>query len=184
MVFQVRSPMLKLTLTAVRYLFLFVLYSAAIAVIVSVFTLKAKVEEQTPAVSPAMACTIFLSAQFFVVYACLFVAQSLPALQDRPVYRRLLVVLLNAEITVRFAPMLSVLFLATRMRALELSRQRGSPQCWSQDAMYATTISLFFQLLVVMMLGAFVREVNIDGSGNPVAKVDSVIGACALSTIK
>merc|ERR1719420_1983881 len=115
-----------------------------------------------------MACTIFLLAQFFIVYACLFVAQSVSALQPNVVfYRRLMMVLRNAEITVRFAPMLSVLFLATRMRALELSRQRGSPQCWSQDAMYVTTISLFVQLLVVLMLCAFVREVNIDDGGNP-----------------
>ena len=35
----------------------------------------------------------------------------------------------------RFAPMLCVLFIATRMRALQISKNKGAPQGWAQDGM-------------------------------------------------
>merc|ERR1719199_392406 len=45
----------------------------------------------------------------------------------------------SAANTMEFAPMLSILFLAARMRALQ---HDGQPQVWAQECMYAATWSL------------------------------------------
>ena len=42
--------------------------------------------------------------------------------------------------TVQFAPMLAVLFIATRMRALQMTDNKGSPQGWVQDGMCACRV--------------------------------------------
>ena len=40
----------------------------------------------------------------------------------------------------QFAPMLAVLFIATRMRALQMTDNKGSPQGWVQDGMCACRV--------------------------------------------
>merc|ERR1719271_1321700 len=42
----------------------------------------------------------------------------------------------SAKSTVQFAPMLCVLFIGTRMRALQITDNKGAPQGWAQDGMY------------------------------------------------
>merc|ERR1719277_2591661 len=66
--------------------------------------------------------------------------------------------------------MTAILCLAVRERALDLSDYMGSPQCWAQDAMYATTAALLLQLLLVLMGGTLSRGVGVDEAGSPVAR--------------
>merc|ERR1719258_958539 len=47
----------------------------------------------------------------------------------------------SAKSTVQFAPMLCILFVATRMRALQMTQNRGAPQGWVQDGMYLASWS-------------------------------------------
>ena len=42
----------------------------------------------------------------------------------------------NAKGVVFFCPMLAILFVGTRMRALMLTDWKGAPQGWCQDGMY------------------------------------------------
>merc|ERR1719224_351612 len=52
--------------------------------------------------------------------------------------------------SVMFVPMMCALFLGTRMRALQLSRNKGAPQGWAQDFMMLATWAIFIDLVVVL----------------------------------
>merc|ERR1719262_1217361 len=47
-----------------------------------------------------------------------------------------------------FAPMLAVLFLAARMRALQMDPINGAPQAWAQNTFYFCTYAVFAQTLI------------------------------------
>merc|ERR1719453_276039 len=54
--------------------------------------------------------------------------------------------------TIAFCPMLSILFVGTRMLALQLTNQKGAPQGWAQDGMYMATWSILIQFLMVLLI--------------------------------
>merc|ERR1719473_2471351 len=50
--------------------------------------------------------------------------------------------------------MLAILFVGTRMRALQITRNRGAPQGWVQDGMYMATWAVLLQFVMVLAVGA------------------------------
>lgn len=103
-------------------------------------------------VSTSMACIINLVTQYFFVHAMLFVVRALNhfgVIDKKPLQKGLVTV---AE-TVFFAPMLCVLFLAVRMRAVQLSGGRTMkhdlPQWWVKDSMVACSWSTLLLSVLV-----------------------------------
>merc|ERR1719231_700996 len=73
----------------------------------------------------------------------------------------------SAKATVQFAPMLSIIFVGTRMRALQITDQKGQPQGWAQEAMYMCTYAVMIQVLMVCLLPLFTRSApETDADGN------------------
>merc|ERR1719506_1567197 len=69
--------------------------------------------------------------------------------------------------TVAFCPMLAILFVGTRMRALQMTNNKGAPQGWAQDGMYLATWSIFLQFCMVLIAGACTGEkAKLDADGN------------------
>merc|ERR1719378_855400 len=74
--------------------------------------------------------------------------------------------------TVTFAPMLSVLFLGTRMRAIQLTQGETEkyklPQPWVQSAMFICTYAVLLQVVLVLLVPIFTGEMNVtcDADGN------------------
>merc|ERR1719191_2058264 len=69
--------------------------------------------------------------------------------------------------TVAFCPMLAILFVGTRMRALQMTNNKGAPQGWAQDGMYLATWSIFVQFFMVVIAGVATGEkVKTDADGN------------------
>lgn len=163
--FVAKEGVMNFILSGVRLVALLCLYGGFTAVIFSVIIIEAPRGKVTPPVSPTMQCVICLTMQYFFVYLCLFVALLMHE-HVRPVMTTLHV-LEAAENTIKFCPMLAVLFVGTRMRALELSKQKGSPQCWAQDAMYIASAATLAQLCLALLLGIFVGGVEADENGNP-----------------
>merc|ERR1719272_1681010 len=75
-----------------------------------------------------------------------------------------------AKATVSFAPMLSILFVTTRMYALLITDKKGAPQAWVQDGMYMATWSLFISFLCCLITGFVMDEVKVDEDGNVINK--------------
>jgi len=165
----------QMLVLGLSYLAMTVTFGACSVVMCSIFLLEAEKGGKTPPLSPAMFCVLFLVALYLVVFLCVFLAQvaadaskqSSPQ-QESPRaenLQRVLAKCKSAENTVKLAPMLAVLFVAARMRALQMSNQKGSPQCWSQDAMYMASLAVFLQLCVVIASGATASTVEVDQDG-------------------
>jgi hypothetical protein len=196
-VYAMENKKVGLVLTVVRYLCLLALYGGAAAVVYSIFTIRhPEGAEETPPVSPAMQCVINLAAQYFFIYIVLSVCitfksfsmstgletndaeQPEPDLRESPftkIMTKAIVIFEAAKGTVMFAPMLAVLFIGARMRALQLTRAKdgtispqAGPQPWVQDAMFLATWAVFVQLVmaiaVPILSGAEKTDVDADGN--------------------
>merc|ERR1719359_336612 len=74
----------------------------------------------------------------------------------------------NTRGTIMFCPMLAILFVGTRMRALQLTSNKGAPQGWVQDGMYMATWAVLIQFLMVLLVGlSTAGPVQLDEDGTP-----------------
>lgn len=111
-----------------------------------------------PPISPALRCVVSLSALFFSVYfvavfarlswllAGLFVAK--PAAPEH-----LESVVEQATDALTPVPMLCVLMISLRLRALQLELPNGDPPHWIQSWMYAHTGALFVRVFLDVFVG-------------------------------
>jgi len=143
-------------------------YVGALAVVCAVFTMEhPDGKDKTIPVSPMMQCVINLAFQYFFIYILLwifitvedFTTMDLEFVRDA---------VETAKSTVQFAPMLCVLFIATRMRALQITDNKGAPQGWAQDGMYMASWSLLVQFLMCLIMPIFTGKTyttdSLDGS--------------------
>jgi hypothetical protein len=179
-------------LSALRYVAMLALYGGFTAVIVSVFTIEADDPADTPPVSPAMLCVMNLTVQFFFVYLLLWVlitAKQLSLEYSRGGYDSFfatgIATLDAAKSTVQFCPMLAVLFIGLRMRALQLSDNKGAPQLWAQEGMYLSTYAVMLQVLMVFLSPLiFGGAPKMDDYGNVLSKPSSPILGYILVTVR
>merc|ERR1719440_1413721 len=109
--------------TALKFLIMVMLYVGAMAVIYGTITYVPEkefaVHGELPPVSPAVACTMILATQFFVVYALMQFARTWTQFTGMKT-TRLENACETATLSMYFAPMLAVLFIGARMRALQM----------------------------------------------------------------
>merc|ERR1719207_419632 len=114
---------------------------------------------KTRGVTTAMQCVISLSIQFMIVYTALAIsrmaADSWGLKYDNVPIQK---ILQTASLTVAFAPMLAILFLAYRMRVNQLTKNKGDPPEWAQVCMYFCTYSVLLMTLVVCVIPLFTGE--------------------------
>jgi hypothetical protein len=149
-------------LSVVRYLILLGLYGGLVGVIVGICTYVPAGETdlmKLPAPAPAVMCTMILAVLFFLTQLVVAGCRTYTEFTGKET-GSLVTVMNNAAATVEFGPMLAILFLAARMRALQ---HDGQPQLWAQRCMYAATGSLclttMLAVVVPLLLGG---EMKID----------------------
>merc|ERR1719159_549802 len=111
-------------------------------------------------VTVAMQCVVSLTCQFMIVYTALAIvrmaADSWGLKYDNfPVQK----ILQTATLTVAFAPMLAIMFLAYRMRVNQLTKNKGNPPAWAQVCMYFCTYAVLLMTLCVCVIPLFTGEV-------------------------
>merc|ERR1719240_1920438 len=168
MEYEVNNSALASVLTVVRFGIMFCIYVGFTAVIWSVFTIQHPQGPQyTPPISVTMQCVINLTVQFFTVYLALWIAQTAKDFLGWEL-RRVSELMENAKGTIQFCPMLAILFVGTRMRALMITNNKGAPQGWVQDGMYMATWAVLIQFLMVLVVGiASGGRVECDEDGTP-----------------
>merc|ERR1719298_35900 len=67
-------------------------------------------------------------------------------------------ILQTPSLTVAFAPMLAILFLAYRMRVTQLTKGKGNPPEWAQICMYFCTYAILLMTLIVCIIPLFTGE--------------------------
>jgi len=156
------------TLTAARYLILIGLYGGLAGVIVGSCTYlppgaTVDMAIELPAPAPAVLCTMILVVVFFTTQLVIAVCRSYTEFTGIE-FPKLVGLMNAAATTVEFAPMLAVLFLAARMRALQHDAQ---PQAWAQRCMFASTgamcLTTIMAMAVPLALGGTMKT-------NPVTK--------------
>merc|ERR1719262_1056023 len=118
-------------------------------------------------VSTALKCVINLTIQYMGIYTACAICRVVAEFQGvNPKDWRAYEALVQAQVTVNYAPMLAIMFLACRMRVLWLTLGKGNPPIWIQGWMYACTYSVLAMTLVTLviplLLGKYV-ELNERG---------------------
>jgi len=159
-IFVFQSKAINIVGNVVRYLLLLCLYAGIVGVVLSVIMIQhPQGPELTPPLSPELHCVVDLAFQYFFVWTCMFVCQTLrsflPASQPAA---KLTMMFEAGSKSVVYAPMLSMLFIGARMRALQLTRATdgsipsgAGTQPWAQEAMYVTTWSVLVQVLTALL---------------------------------
>jgi len=152
--------MLVKVITFIRWFIMISVYVGGVAVVCSVFTIEhPDGKEHTPAISPTMLCVTNLAFQYFLIYFLLwvvFTAKDLGATWG--FLDKAAEAVESAKSTVQFAPMLCVLFIATRMRALQITDNKGAPQGWVQDGMYLASWSILIQFVMCLLMPIFTNK--------------------------
>lgn len=165
--FGVDHFVLKIILNIVRYLFLMVLYGGVAGIIVGMICYippKEQRPDPIPPVSPAVACTMNMSMQFFLVYFFVAIARTVSEIKGHKTHFE--TVMIGATHTVNMAPMLCMLFLSARMRALQVDPVHGHPQEWAQSCFYMCAYSIFCQAVLAIIVPIVMRgDVASDNYG-------------------
>merc|ERR1719377_118931 len=127
-----------------------------------------------------MKCVINLTIQYFIVYTALAVVRTNNELNHTAPLKSAQSILNGAATTVNYAPMLSVLFLGTRMRALQLSGgdpdDHDLPQGWVKMAMQSCAWSVLVQTLMVVAIPLVMGgEPKVGEDGTPEVEGNSAI---------
>merc|ERR1719238_2649142 len=131
---------------------MFSVYVGITAVICSIFVLEhPKGSLYTPPISVTMQCVINLTVQFFICYLLIWIATTVKEFTGFESHF-ITNAMENAKGTIAFCPMLAILFVGTRMRALYLTNNRGAPQGWAQDGMYMATWAVLIQFLIGLLV--------------------------------
>jgi len=139
-------------LEVIRWIVMISIYLGFMCVIWSIFTIQhPKGPEYTPPISVTMQCVINLTVQYFTVYFFIWVCLTINELFGIKM-KLLQNTMENAIGTIAFCPMLAILFVGTRMRALRLTNNRGAPQGWVQDGMYCATWAILIQFFMVLLI--------------------------------
>merc|ERR1719395_128155 len=110
-------------------------------------------------VTTAMQCVVSLTIQFMIVYTalaiCRMAADSYGLKYDNVPIQK---ILQTATLTVAFAPMLAIMFLAYRMRVNQLTKNKGDPPDWAKVCMYFCTYAVLLMTLIVCVIPLFTGE--------------------------
>merc|ERR1719163_2596950 len=106
-----------------------------------------------PPVSTTMKCIISVTVQYFIVWTALALVKIVQKIEVQKY--ALEGILDKATQTVKYAPMISILFLATRMRAVMLTKgdteTYGLPQWWCKDGMIVCAICVALLTIINIM---------------------------------
>merc|ERR1719487_2220653 len=164
------NAILGIAFTVLKYLIMLGLYVGALVVVYGIITFEPPKGtwpgDKIPPVSPAVQCVMILSAQFFLVYGGIQICRSAAEWLkfQMPVLEKALD---GATNSMFFAPMLAVLFIGARMRALQMDPVNGAPQKWAQNCFFMCTYALALQtclcIAIPLVLQGKVEKGEIEG---------------------
>jgi len=175
--FVVPDPTVGIILIAVRYCCMMAFYGGAVVVMYAIVVFEAPAgPEHTIPVSPTVLCVMNLTAQFFLVYLLMTIMLTVSEVSGGkyPLETYKLFSALEAsKATLAFAPMLSILFVTTRMYALLITDKKGAPQGWVQDGMFMSTWAIAISFMSCLFTGLIMDDVKTDEDGNVINKFSS-----------
>lgn len=129
-------------------------------------------------IPPSVAATVQLTFQFLFVHLALAVVQSTCGQMRTPLISKLLRVLRLAASTVFLAPMLCVLFIAARVRALQVNPPHGQVQPWAALAFHVCVVAILVQTLMALIVPFLPGGDASNGSAKHKGDVEIRFQAC------
>jgi len=167
------SPACAIAFTVLKYIVLLMMYGGALAVVYGIITYVPPKgiwpEGKKFPVAPAVQCTIILSCQYFIVYGGIQIARTWTQFTAANPHEtsKFENCLMTATASMNFAPMLAVLFIGARMRALNMDPINGNPQKWAQNCFFMCTYALLAQTIcsvaVPLVLQGDVKAGKVEG---------------------
>merc|ERR1719321_1600538 len=119
-------------------------------------------------VPTSLQCVINLTIQYMAIYTAIAIGRTVADFMgDNFEHYTLGEALTQATITVNYAPMLAILFLACRMRVNWLTQSKGNPPIYVQQWMYAATYAVLAMTLVTLVVPLLTGEKVVhDEHGN------------------
>jgi len=186
--FEVPNPTIGMILIAVRYACMLSFYGGSVVVMYAIVVFEAPAgPEHTVPVSPTVQCVMNLTAQFFLVYLLMTIMMTVSEVSGGkyPLETYKLFAALEAsKATLAFAPMLSILFVTTRMYALLITDKKGAPQGWVQEGMYMATWALAISFMSCLFTGLIMDDVKTDEDGNVINKFSSPLAGFGMNFIR
>jgi len=185
MEYTVQNKALGGILSFARYVMMICIYVGFSLVIYSIITIEhPKGAQYTPPISVTMQCVINLTFQFFFIYLMIWVCVSLDEFTGHKM-SLLKNTMENALGTVAYCPMLAILFVACRMRALRITNNKGAPQGYAQDGMYMATWAVLVQFLMCLIIPLCTgRTDKCDEDGTPKYEPDHKIALYCVLALK
>merc|ERR1719380_305178 len=140
-----KNTIAAICFTVLKYLIMIGLYVGAICIIYGTYTYVPPKGswpgDKIPPVSPAVGCTMILASMYFIVYAGIQFGETFKSFSGIET-SKLTGALQGAICTMFFAPMIAVLCIGARMRALQMDPINGAPQRWAQNTFYMCTYAV------------------------------------------
>lgn len=140
-----------------EYALMIGMYTTAIMVMysVSVIEIPSEYGKPTPAVSPAMEASMILITTYLVVFLILQLIRTYSEFMANGVKNNIQLILESGDPALALIPMMCILFVGARLRALEKDKINGSPQKWAQMMMYLSAVSVICMMLACMLITVF-----------------------------
>merc|ERR1719454_1964519 len=159
--------------TLLKYLIMLGLYAGALVVVYGIINFEPPKGtwpgDVIPPVSPAVQCVMILSCQYFAVYGAIQVCKSIEEWLsfENEWLHSLQEACITATLSMNFAPMLAILFIGARMRALQMDPVNGAPQKWAQNCFFMCTYALLAQtclcVAIPVVLGGSAKPGKVEG---------------------
>merc|ERR1719440_2440273 len=150
------NVILKFIFDGIRYLVVLGLYGGFGCVLVGLYRFtppEGVWDGPVPAVSPAVGCTAMLTSTFFLVYLLHAISRTYSQYQgSNTTASQFEQVMTRAADTLGMAPMMCALFLAARMRALQMDPVSGNPQKWAQNCFWFCSSALILQTIIAVIV--------------------------------
>jgi len=164
--------------------FAIITYGLLFPIVIGVINMEGPGADGPAPLSTTLKCVL----NFTVIYFGVMLAQDLIIFyeeleeHDLPMLRDSAV---SAGISLGLAPLLCILFVATRMRALQITQQLGDPPGWAQDCMIVAVFATCVQSVCCLVMPIFIGEAcKVDDDGNPDYDLEPMIGAYAVAVVK
>eukprot|EP00927_Polykrikos_kofoidii_P071423 TRINITY_DN67684_c0_g1_i1.p1 TRINITY_DN67684_c0_g1~~TRINITY_DN67684_c0_g1_i1.p1 ORF type:complete len:795 (-),score=76.91 TRINITY_DN67684_c0_g1_i1:108-2345(-) len=140
---------------SIRYIFGGLVYAGLVPIYTSFF-MECTVHGGAVPMTPTTVAVLLLAGLFFATN----LGQWAIFLLSDAVKRNSLVwvrnVFLGAGVSIEFAPILGIAFLACKMRAMQITRTEGNPPSWAEDLMLMSVFATVLQMICRILMPVFV----------------------------
>jgi len=147
-VFEVSNTFLAAIFTAIRYICVFSVNIGLAVVVYAAFVLEPP-SGPTPPIATSVATTFILVQMYFMAYVGVWLCTSVHqfGLVSESSIATASQMFDGAKSAIQFAPMVCLLFLGARMRAMQVKGRLAAPQNWAQGCMWGTTCAIMFGVI-------------------------------------